>query len=161
MPKRSLNALSSDSAGGIVWQHSHRAFGEAEITTEFVSFNVRFPGQYYDSETGLHYNRFRYYNPKDGRYVSADRIGQSGVSTSSCTGYRIPSASLTTTARIHSRYLAVRSARLQQPASFLRQAAREVKRLSLGSQGLPGVSLPGSPSIHKQDCWWLRVSVET
>jgi RHS repeat-associated protein len=37
---------------------------------------IRFPGQYYDAETGLHYNRFRYYDPSIGRYVSADPIGQ-------------------------------------------------------------------------------------
>ena len=39
---------------------------------------VRFPGQYFDAETGLHYNRFRYYDPGIGRYVSADPIGQAG-----------------------------------------------------------------------------------
>lgn len=37
---------------------------------------IRFSGQYYDSETGLHYNRFRYYDPGVGRYVSADPLGQ-------------------------------------------------------------------------------------
>ena len=36
------------------------------------------PRQYYDEETGLHYNRFRYYDPSIGRYISADPIGQDG-----------------------------------------------------------------------------------
>ena len=39
---------------------------------------MRFPGQYYDAETGLHYNRNRYYDPTTGRYISADPIGQLG-----------------------------------------------------------------------------------
>jgi RHS repeat-associated protein len=34
-----------------------------------------FPGQYYDQETGLHYNYFRYYNPQTGRYITPDPIG--------------------------------------------------------------------------------------
>lgn len=41
-------------------------------------FNLRFPGQYYDAETGLHYNYFRDYEPGTGRYVESDPIGLSG-----------------------------------------------------------------------------------
>jgi RHS repeat-associated protein len=37
-----------------------------------------YPGQYYDSETGLHYNWHRYYDPATGRYISADPIGLDG-----------------------------------------------------------------------------------
>ena len=37
-----------------------------------------FPGQYYDQETGLHYNTFRTYDPTTGRYLEADPIGQRG-----------------------------------------------------------------------------------
>jgi RHS repeat-associated protein len=47
-----------------------------------LTFNLRFPGQYYDSETGLNYNYFRDYEPGTGRYVESDPIGlKGGVST--------------------------------------------------------------------------------
>ena len=36
------------------------------------------PGQYYDAETGLHYNYFRDYDPKTGRYIEVDPIGLGG-----------------------------------------------------------------------------------
>ena len=38
----------------------------------------RRPGQYEDAETGLYYNRFRYYDPETGRYISQDPIGLDG-----------------------------------------------------------------------------------
>ena len=36
---------------------------------------LRFPGQYFDPETGLHYNYLRYYDPETGRYTSPDPLG--------------------------------------------------------------------------------------
>jgi RHS repeat-associated protein len=40
--------------------------------------NLRYPGQYYDAETGLHYNYFRDYDAKSGRYVESDPVGLNG-----------------------------------------------------------------------------------
>ncbi len=46
------------------------------------SYNVRFPGQYYDKESGLHYNYYRDYDPKMGRYVQSDPVGlNAGMNT--------------------------------------------------------------------------------
>jgi len=45
---------------------------------ERVENNIRFPGQYYDAETGLHYNRHRYYHVGFGRFVCQDPIGLAG-----------------------------------------------------------------------------------
>jgi len=43
-----------------------------------VEFNLRQPGQYYDRETGLYYNYYRYYDPATGRYITSDPIGLDG-----------------------------------------------------------------------------------
>ena len=46
------------------------------------SYNLRFPGQYYQAETGLHYNYFRDYDPSTGRYIESDPIGlEGGINT--------------------------------------------------------------------------------
>jgi RHS repeat-associated protein len=44
------------------------------LVTEIVVYNPRFPGQYFDAETGLNYNYFRDYDPATGRYIESDPI---------------------------------------------------------------------------------------
>ncbi|MCR9095049.1 MAG: DUF6531 domain-containing protein [bacterium] len=77
-------AILVDSQEEPVWSSDYRSFGSAIVDENpdgdsvNVSMNLRFPGQYFDSESGLHYNRHRYYDPSSARYVSADPIGQRG-----------------------------------------------------------------------------------
>ena len=68
----------TDSNGEIVWQASYDAFGKARVAIDKVINNLRFPGQYFDQESGLDYNFHRFYDPETGRYVSADPIGLAG-----------------------------------------------------------------------------------
>ena len=67
--------------GSYQWAWLDNPFGE-QPTTGTSSLYTRFPGQYYDVETGLHYNGARYYDPGTGRYLQSDPIGLvGGVST--------------------------------------------------------------------------------
>ena len=65
----------TNSSGTVVWSADYKPFGEVNITTNTITNNLRFPGQYYDAETGLHYNLNRDYNSMIGRYIEADPIG--------------------------------------------------------------------------------------
>ncbi len=67
-----------DNSGNLVWEAAYLPFGKARVLTAEVENNLRFPGQYFDEETELHYNWHRYYDPETGRYISADPIGLSG-----------------------------------------------------------------------------------
>jgi RHS repeat-associated protein len=65
----------ADSTNTIVWEGVYRPFGEAEVNpNSSVVNNFRFPGQYYDEETGFHYNYNRYYDPNTGRYLTHDPL---------------------------------------------------------------------------------------
>ena len=68
----------------VMWRWDRDPYGngapneDAEGNGRFVFFNLRFPGQQFDPETGLHYNYFRDYDPAVGRYVESDPIGLDG-----------------------------------------------------------------------------------
>ncbi|WP_192874902.1 RHS repeat domain-containing protein, partial [Pseudomonas syringae] len=69
----------TDAEGQIVWQAKYRAWGAVEkLVVNEVEQNLRFQGQYFDAETGLYYNTFRYYDPEIGRFITQDPIGLLG-----------------------------------------------------------------------------------
>ncbi|WP_295988658.1 RHS repeat-associated core domain-containing protein [uncultured Variovorax sp.] len=74
----------TDHAGRVAWSASYKAWGEARQAISEAwrraGFRnpIRFQGQYLDEETGLHYNRHRYFDPQSGRYISHDPIRLAG-----------------------------------------------------------------------------------
>jgi len=74
----------ADSTGKVLWRWDSEPFGTTRPNEDVdgdglaFTYNLRFPGQYYDTETGLHYNYFRDYNPVVGRYLQSDPIGLGG-----------------------------------------------------------------------------------
>jgi len=75
-PRRASNA-----DGVTVWSWASDAFGSTKAERDpdgdgiKTKLRLRFPGQYYDDESGLHYNHHRDYDPKLGRYIQSDPIG--------------------------------------------------------------------------------------
>jgi RHS repeat-associated protein len=76
--------IGTDVGQNVVWRWDGEAFGETAPNQSVptgaypVYVNLRNLGQYFDWETGLFYNRARYYNPQTGRYISSDPIGLRG-----------------------------------------------------------------------------------
>ena len=64
-----------------IWRWKSDPFGsmmaqeDPDGDSTLFTYNLRFPGQYYDDETSLHYNYFRTYDPSTGRYLESDPIG--------------------------------------------------------------------------------------
>ncbi|KVW88252.1 RHS repeat-associated core domain-containing protein [Burkholderia cepacia] len=75
----------TDEQSEIAWAAEYRAWGVVKEALRKASDSrverhnpIRFQGQYHDRETGLHYNRYRYYDPEVGRFVGRDPIGYAG-----------------------------------------------------------------------------------
>ncbi|GLF95590.1 RHS repeat protein [Streptomyces yaizuensis] len=67
-----------DESGQIAWRTRTTLWGTTAWSRSSTAYTpLRFPGQYYDPETGLHYNLFRHYDPETGRYTSPDPLGLS------------------------------------------------------------------------------------
>ena len=71
--------LGTDKSGRQTWKAASEAFGNTWVdTSSAITMNLRFAGQYFDVESGLHQNYFRDYRPGVGRYLERDPIGLSG-----------------------------------------------------------------------------------
>jgi len=77
---RGLPLALIDEAGAIAWQAEYDEWGNqlAEENPHHLQQLIRLPGQQADEETGLYYNRHRYYDPQQGRYITQDPIGLAG-----------------------------------------------------------------------------------
>ncbi|WP_083381320.1 RHS repeat-associated core domain-containing protein [Pseudomonas marginalis] len=65
--------------GAIVWSAHYRAYGQiSRLDKGTIDNPLRFQGQYFDQESGLHYNRHRYYNPDIGCYLTPDPVKLAG-----------------------------------------------------------------------------------
>ncbi|TPV94730.1 MAG: RHS repeat protein, partial [Myxococcales bacterium FL481] len=68
-----------DATGETRWRATWKVNGEPRaVEGDRMACPFRFPGQYEDAETGLFYNRFRYYDPESGGFISEDPIGLAG-----------------------------------------------------------------------------------
>ncbi len=74
---RGLPVALINSEGARDWSAEYDVWGNRlkEDNPQKLEQLIRLPGQQYDDETGLYYNRYRYYNPEQGRYISQDPIG--------------------------------------------------------------------------------------
>ncbi|GAA2449696.1 putative T7SS-secreted protein [Streptomyces macrosporus] len=65
-----------DETGEIAWHTRTTLWGTTTWNTGATAYTpLRFPGQYHDPETGLHYNLYRYYDPATARYATPDPLG--------------------------------------------------------------------------------------
>ncbi|WLA07627.1 DUF6531 domain-containing protein [Xanthomonas translucens] len=67
-----------DSDGNIVWAASYEAWGRSSLLIENIESNIRLQGQYYDQESEIFYNRYRFYDSHIGAFLGQDPIGLRG-----------------------------------------------------------------------------------
>ncbi|WP_312836080.1 RHS repeat-associated core domain-containing protein [Comamonas sp.] len=81
----------TDANGQIAWAASLDPWGNVldEYDPHGIGQPIRLPGQIHDWETGLYYNRHRYYDPAIGRYITQDPIGLAGDQIPTCMRFAI------------------------------------------------------------------------
>ncbi|WP_333899140.1 RHS repeat-associated core domain-containing protein [Agrobacterium pusense] len=67
--------MMTDSAKNVIWRATYLPYGEAQTILGSATLDQRFPGQWFQLESGLHYNWHRHYDPTTGRYLQADPLG--------------------------------------------------------------------------------------
>jgi len=73
----------TNQGGHIVWKARYKTYGNVAVKeVDEIDNPIRFQGQYFDEETGLHYSRHRYYNPSTGQFTTQDPIGLLGGTNS-------------------------------------------------------------------------------
>ncbi|PPE71885.1 hypothetical protein C3942_20955, partial [Solimonas fluminis] len=168
----------NDQAGDPVWVWDTITFGNSTpdedplaTGTPFV-YNLRFPGQYYDSETGLHQNYFRDYHPSLGRYIQSDPIGLAGgINTyayaGSSPGNYIDPLGLQTATAAAAAASAAESSGMSTTVKNIVRRAMAVSPYSIAAACLlytpsldaPECEMPDSPSYGK--CWMMNEAGES
>lgn len=75
---RGAPVAATDQRQRVVWKARVDEFGVAEVEQAAFELNLRASDQYFDQESGLHYNTHRYFDPTTARYLTPDPIGQRG-----------------------------------------------------------------------------------
>jgi RHS repeat-associated protein len=84
----------TNASKAVVWDAVYRPFGEVHSITGSATNNLRFPGQYFLLESGLHYNWHRHYDPTLGRYLQPDPMSMLDVTAIGVTQARPATTSL-------------------------------------------------------------------
>ncbi|MET0495257.1 MAG: DUF6531 domain-containing protein [Actinoplanes sp.] len=135
------------SNGALSWWSRGDLWGR---NPEATATPLRFPGQYFDAETGLHYNRFRYYDPATARYLSPDPLGLSGGPN--------PTAYVTDPLALADP-LGLTSCKPAQPSLDPVAAINPAPDQSSEPSTLPTGAVPPSPDALYGMPQWVRVTV--